>query len=65
MTRTLLAADPREMVRTLRALIAATEEDLARMRQELQDWELAAGKRPADGSDQPALFETAKQPSLW
>ena len=65
-TRSMLAAEPREMVRTLRALIAATEEDLARMRRELQQWLEADGRRPGDGSDQPSLFgNVARQPKLW
>jgi len=66
MTRSMMAADPKEMVRTLRALIAHTEEDLTRMRRELQTWLEADGRRPDDGSDQPSLFGCVKkQPSLF
>ena len=63
--RAMLAADPREMVRTLRALILACDEERARLAKELREWELAAGKRPDDGSDQGTLFDARAQPTLW
>jgi hypothetical protein len=65
MPRTLLCADPAVMIRTLRTMIAQQEQDVARMRKELADLLEASGRRPGDGSDQPGLFEAARQPKLW
>jgi hypothetical protein len=61
----MLCADPAEMIRTLRLMIAQHEDDLARMRRELDELLTASGRRPTDGRDQPALFDKARQPALF
>lgn len=44
----------------------ATAEIMARAcRERLERLRKLAGRRPGDGSDQPALFEAASQPSIF
>lgn len=56
----------------LAALIRDAERRLADARLDVQLWEgrlerlrKLDGRRPGDGSDQPALFDAARQPSIF
>lgn len=57
--------DAPRTVRVLRALVALAEAEADQLRAELDAALIAAGRRPADGSDQPALFEAEAQAKLF
>jgi hypothetical protein len=52
-------------VRTARARVVELRRQLADAERELLLLLDAAGRRPGDGSDQPALFMADDQPRLW
>jgi hypothetical protein len=52
-------------IREVREGIARTQQELRAMERELAGLLAVAGRRPGDGSDQPALFEARAQPDLF
>jgi hypothetical protein len=52
-------------IRDVQEAIARAERDLRAMERELAGLLALAGRRPGDGSDQPALFDAATQPDLF
>jgi hypothetical protein len=52
-------------IKDVRAEVYRLEQELADRRAELARLLAEAGRRPGDGRDQPALFDSAVQPRLW
>jgi hypothetical protein len=57
--------DAMRAVTATRAKIDRHKRELARLEAELAELLKAAGLRPGDGSDQPALFEADPTPSMF
>jgi hypothetical protein len=52
-------------IREVREGIARGERELRALERELTELLALAGRRPGDGSDQPALFQREAQPDLF